>query len=84
MKMKKNGKSKVSLTFPKQFLNPPGYEKIRKKLPAPCRYLLCYKHNHSDRRLVTGLATAARMDWKLIVNSAIRNEIIPARAKTHQ
>jgi hypothetical protein len=41
-------------------------------------------NDYSERRLVTGLATAARIAWKLIVISAINNAIAPAAINIHQ
>ena len=38
---------------------------------------------YSLRRLVTGLATAALMDWKLTVKNAISIEAKPASANIH-
>src|ERR1700744_647329 len=39
---------------------------------------------HSERRLLTGLAMAGFMDWKLIVSNAIVNVKAADNAKTHQ
>src|SRR5687768_2198487 len=40
--------------------------------------------NYSVLKLFTGLAIAAFIAWKLIVNNAINNAIAPAAANTHQ
>jgi hypothetical protein len=39
---------------------------------------------HSERRLVTGLAIAALMEWKLTVTKATIKARIAERTKTHQ
>jgi hypothetical protein len=51
--------------------------------PANPRSLI-QKFPHSLLKLSTGLVMAARMDWKLIVISAIPADSPPAIGKTHQ
>ena len=48
-----------------------------RKLPLPAKA-------HSERRLITGFATAAFIAWKLIVASAIIIAASPPAANNHQ
>jgi len=41
-------------------------------------------YSYSDRKLFTGFASAALIDWKLIVIKAIKIAPSPARTNIHQ
>jgi len=47
-------------------------------------FLIPGSKNHSFRKLLTGLASAAFMAWKLIVASAIKIDANPPMANNHQ
>ena len=60
---------------------------LRKAKSAEAEALLSLKlqqTSHSERKLVTGFATAAFIAWKLIVNKAINNASPPVNGNIHQ